>query len=138
MELSTAHKLLAAYLKRHCRGREAPRPKHRILAGLREAGLRISGREFDQAMHDLAVRTGDAGSSDEGFFWSVTREDYDAAYGYMVGRFAPQRERAEAILRRRDERFPAGGFLFDLAGQEASHCGVRIAECGLKGEKTCK
>ena len=118
--LTTAHKLLAAYLERHCSGAGAARPKHRILADLRAAGLRLSGREFDQAMHDLAVATGDAGSGDAGFFWSARREDYDAAYGYMVGRFEPQRERAEAIRRRRDERFPGGGLLFDLAGQNAT------------------
>ena len=119
MELSTAHKLLAAYLERHCKGAGAARPKPRILADLHAMGLRLTGREFDQAMHDLAVTTGDAGSSGEGFFWCVTWDDYGAAYGYMVGRFEPQRERAEAIRRRRDERFPAGGMLFDLAGQEA-------------------
>jgi len=122
VELSTAHKLLAAYLERHCSGAGAARTKPRILANLRTMGLRISGRAFDQAMHDLATATGDVGSSDGGFFWCARREDYDAAYGYMVGRFEPQRERAEAIRRRRDERFPAGGLLFDLAGQEANPC----------------
>lgn len=120
MELSTAHKLLAAYLERHCSGAGAARPKRRILADLRAMGLRISGRAFDQAVHDLATATGDAGSNDNGFFWSESFEDYSIAYGYMVGRFEPQRERAEAIRRRRDERFPGDGMLFDLAGQEAT------------------
>jgi hypothetical protein len=120
VELSITHKLLAAYLERHCSGADAARPKHRILADLAAMGLRLTGRAFDQAMHDLATATGDAGSGDAGFFWSARREDYDAAYGYMVGRFEPQRERAEAIRRRRDERFPAGGMLFDLAGQSTA------------------
>ena len=118
--LTTAHKLLAAYVERHCSGAGAARPKHRILADLAAMGLSLSGRAFDQAMHDLAVTTGDVGSSDGGFFWCASREDYDAAYGYMVGRFEPQRERAEAIRRRCDERFSGGGLLFDLAGQSTT------------------
>lgn len=99
--------ILRAYLERHCRGRDAARPKWRIRAELRAAGLVLGAREFDQAAHDLAVETGCVGSSDAGFFWCAEREDFQAAYSYLVGRFRPMRERAEAVRAKGEELFPA-------------------------------
>jgi len=111
--------ILSAYLAKHCRGREAARPKRRILRDVRAAGLGLGDRDFDQAMHALAMER-PVGSSDKGFFWCLDDEDFQAAYGYLVTRFRPMRERAEAIRRQGEERLrPAAGagVLFDAWGR---------------------
>lgn len=105
---------LAAYLKANCRGRAAAIPKWRIQADLAARGITVTDRNFDLAAEDLALTTGDVGSSAAGFFWCIDPEDYDLAYDWLVGRFAAQRTRAERLKARKRERFaPLREFLFN-------------------------
>jgi hypothetical protein len=117
--LPAAHKIIAAYLERCCKGRAAARTKDRICGELKAVGLNLSTREFEQIVHDLAEAGQCVGSSDEGYFWMVDEEDYDLAYHYLVTRMAPMRRRAEANRRRKAARFPGDGVLFDAYGGQA-------------------
>jgi len=143
--LLTEHTLLAAYLERWCRGRAAARPKWRIRQDLVAAGCRIGERIFDQFAAELVLTGHPVGScgGDEsgegrrqpfrpgldvrpaapradreparGFFWCVEEADYDLAYHYLVGRFEPMRQRAEALRRQKEARFPEAELLFEIA-----------------------
>jgi len=106
MALSAEAKLVAAYLEKHCRGRAAARAQHLIRDHLAAAGCRISGREFFDLEAELVAAGVPLGTSGAGVFLCVEPEDYDAAYRYIVSRFEPMRERAEA-LRRMKDRLPA-------------------------------
>ena len=97
--------IVAAWLRNECRGRQAARPKWACVGILRVLGLSISQREFEGICHALAVATGDLGTSTRGYYWCVEEEDYDLAAAWLAPRFEPQRERHQAIRRRRAERF---------------------------------
>jgi len=112
-------KVLAAYLERECRGREAARPEHVVRAHLAAAGCRISAREFQQIVSGaVRGRTHPVGSTDRGYFWCVEAADFDAARAYLVTRFEPMAERIDGLEAMRDRAFPAGGCLFDPWGEK--------------------
>jgi len=114
--LSADARALESYLRTECEGRVLARPKWRIRADLAAAGRPVTARNFDQAMEDLALATGDVGSCTDGFYWMVSSEDYDVAYGWLTTRFEAQRTRAERIKARQLQRFPPPGILFDVWG----------------------
>ena len=102
------HRILAEYLRWHCRGRAAASPKRAIRADLvLEAGIRLSSRGFDFLAEECALLGIPVGSSSNGFFWMVDEEDFDLARSYLVCRFAPMKERIEAIERMKRNAFSA-------------------------------
>jgi len=115
----TATRLLAAYLERECRGREAARPEHVIRSHLAAAGLRLSAREFQQVVSDaVRGRACPIGSSDAGYFWCVEPADFEAARAYLVTRFDPMAERIAGLEAMRDRAARPRDVLFDPWGNE--------------------
>jgi len=110
-------RVLAAYLERECRGREAARPEHVVRSHLAAAGCVISARDFQQIVGDtVRGRACPIGSTDRGYFWCVEAADFDAARAYLVTRFEPMAERIAAIETMRDRACPTRECLFDPWG----------------------
>lgn len=104
-ELARAAPVVADYLASECPGREHARPKWTCTADLRRRLPGLSVRQFEAICHALAVATGDVGSSTDGYFWCLDEADYDLAAAWLATRFAPMRDRHQAILRRRVQLF---------------------------------
>ena len=93
--------LVLGYLKEYCPGASRATPKK----GLATA-YRLSMREVERTIQDAVLIGYPIGSSRKGYFWCVSREDFDQALSYLVCRMLPQRLRIEALNRARRQRFP--------------------------------
>ena len=98
-------RILAEYLRKNAKGAAAARPKWRVRAELHAAGLRLTSREFDWTAHEAVLQGHPIGSSDKGFFFVETRDDFAAARAYLVCRFGPMKERILAIEKMAADRF---------------------------------
>ena len=116
MPLSTEAELVRTYLERYCRGRAAARPQQVIRHHVGCAGAAISARAFFDIEAELVAAGVPLGTSGAGVFLCVEPEDYDTAYMYIVSRFEPMRERAEALKAMR-------GRLPEAESQEAAQTG---------------
>ena len=112
--MTPQERILASYIQARVRGVTNARPAGEIRGALLAMGLALDRREFAAATQNIALETGDLGSSDAGYFWCVDEADYDAAYSYIVTRFEPMRDRAERIKRRKAERFQPAKALFEV------------------------
>jgi len=112
--------ILAEYLHRYCRGRDAARSEAVVRGHLKAAGCRLSEREMRKLAGDAArLRTFPIGTTDAGFFWCVEVEDFAAARAYLVARFEPMRDRVEGIEAMCQKAFPPHTMLFDPWGGAA-------------------
>jgi len=125
--LSTEAKVLAAYLARHCVGRARARPQPRIREDLAAAGVSVSERDIFDLEAELVAARVPLGTCGRGVYLcdEADEQDFKVAYGYLVSRFGPIRDRAEALESMRAERFdepeppePARTFLFDPYGMD--------------------
>jgi hypothetical protein len=132
-EFPPAHKIVAAYLERCCKGRAAARTKDRIVGELKAIGLILDAgtengdpgtghpesatRRLERIMHTLATASFEVGSNGKGYFWCVEDADFDEAEANVDRFYRPLGERLKGIKRARARVCPPKEVLFDVYGR---------------------
>jgi hypothetical protein len=76
-------------------------------------------RDFERLVQEAVLEGVPIGSSDKGFFWCETAEDFAVARAYLVCRMQPQRKRIEALERAKRDRFPEQPLLAEQGAESA-------------------
>jgi hypothetical protein len=66
----------------------------------------VAVRDVERMVQEAVLAGAPIGSSDKGYFWCLSREDFDRARAYLVCRMKPQAARAKALGRAMRDRFP--------------------------------
>ena len=96
-------RLLLDYLQCYCVGVERARSKRQLLG---VCGCLVAVRDVERMVQEAVLAGAPIGSSDKGYFWCLSREDFGRARAYLVCRMWPQRLRIEALGRAMRQRFP--------------------------------